>query len=130
MFLAFIRKSGLALSLLAATCTYAETAVRCPSASSIQQAAQQIDKAVKFSNVYSVYTSADVFTENKIAWSVYVTSVAANSHEEAIAKGKKTAQNATIKQQEYATEITCGELLSCTYGPGAIVAYGHHLGMR
>jgi hypothetical protein len=130
MFLDFIRKGSLILSLLAATCTYAQVQeIRCPSISSIQRTAEKIDSVSKFSNRYSAhYSGGDVFTENKVSWSVWIVNIIANSRDEAIAKGKDAIQRTNLQKQEYAIEINPGQF-SCSYGPDEIFAYGHPLSM-
>jgi|SRR5579862_8672713 len=127
MFLEFIRKASSTLSLLAATCTYAQTEIRCPTIDNIHKIAQKIEFAVEYSNRYQAYTTIDIFTENKRGWEVFVNNITANSHAEAIAKGKETVQKTALKKQEYATEINHDKFVSCAYGPGDIFAYGHLL---
>jgi hypothetical protein len=119
------KKISVALSLITIVMSAhaQKNSIPCPSISLIQTASLKVDTAVKFSGVYSVYTSTDAFVENEISWIVGTNNLAAASRDEAIVKGKEIILNTTLKNQEEATVINPGEY-SCTYGPGNIYALG------
>lgn len=124
MSLGLIKKSSLALSLLTATCAYAQVdMIPCPSISNIQQTAEKIDAVIKVMGRYSVHTNANVIFENNIAWSVSVIDITAHSSDDALVQGKKALLQASLKEQEYATVLNPGQF-SCSYGPSKIKAYG------
>lgn len=126
MSLRLMVRSGLMLSLLAVTTlTYANTdgdKIPCPSASKIQQAAIEINRASRNreTQLFFASTSTPAIYENGLGWSLGVDRIFANSVEEAIKIGQKNGQETSYQRNQYAFQGEDG--LTCFYGPGEIQA--------
>lgn len=134
MFLRFVVKLSLILSLLATTAfSYAanDDKIRCPSINKIQQTAQQINSISKSNGYYSVFALLPVFQENGLLWFVIMDKISAQSYDEAIMLGKDAVQKTSARNQDYAEKGSWGALSGdiCTYGIGEIYALGVHMNL-
>lgn len=125
MFLGFLGKSSLVLSLLVTSLAYAKTGedqIPCPSILSVQQTANKIDKVYYKVNLdYSVGSSTVVIKENDLSWFVGVNNITTKSPFEAILVAKKTVQEI---RGGTTNSIQFNNLYFCFYNPGEVVAVG------
>ncbi len=131
MFVRFIVKCSLLLSLLATTFAYATNhdKIPCPSINKLQQAAQQINTVSKSNEYYSVFTLTSAFQEKGLLWFIIRDKISAQSYDEAMTIGKDAVQKTSIQNQIIAKNGSWGALSGeiCTYGPGEIYTLGVHM---
>ncbi|MBA3662061.1 MAG: hypothetical protein H0W64_10055 [Gammaproteobacteria bacterium] len=129
MALRFIKTISVLLSLMSAsTIVFASPkTIPCPPLTSIQQAAQSMDLALRQDDgTYYVgrrYHQRSFENEHAL-WHVSVDSILAKSEVEAITLGKEILKNVSFKKNETATEGHANKLYLCQYGRGNISALG------